>query len=177
MILDPCCGSKMFWFDKDNGDVVFGDIRRESHTLCDGRALEICPDVQMDFTALPFAANTFSMVVFDPPHLVNVGKNSWMAKKYGRLDKATWRRTLAAGFSECFRVLQPGGTLIFKWNEDQILVSDVVSLTEYKPLFGHKSGKNSRTHWICFLKTAPSVLPFFAAEMFAVSREELDGVA
>lgn len=26
-VLDPCCGSKMFWFDKNNADVEFCDIR------------------------------------------------------------------------------------------------------------------------------------------------------
>lgn len=26
-ILDACCGSKMFWFDKNNPDVEFCDIR------------------------------------------------------------------------------------------------------------------------------------------------------
>lgn len=27
MILDPCCGSRMFWFDKDSQHALFGDIR------------------------------------------------------------------------------------------------------------------------------------------------------
>lgn len=151
MILDPACGSKMFWFDRENDDVVFGDIRRESHTLCDGRSLNIRPDVQMDYTALPFLAAQFEMVVFDPPHLNNVGAKSWMAKKYGRLPK-NWRNSLAMGFSECFRVLQPGGTLIFKWNEIQIPVTEVIELAGVSPLFGHRSGKNSKTHWLCFRK-------------------------
>lgn len=26
-ILDPMCGPKMFYFDKDNANVLFGDIR------------------------------------------------------------------------------------------------------------------------------------------------------
>lgn len=26
-ILDACCGSRMFWFDKENADVEFMDIR------------------------------------------------------------------------------------------------------------------------------------------------------
>ena len=26
-ILDACCGSRMFWFDKQNPDVVFADNR------------------------------------------------------------------------------------------------------------------------------------------------------
>ena len=151
MILDPACGSKMFWFDKDQEGVIFGDIRRESHTLCDGRSLVIKPDIQMSFTALPFGDGIFSMVVFDPPHLKNVGKKSWMALKYGWLA-GDWRSALAMGFSECLRVLQPGGTLIFKWNEIQIPVSDVLKLAGMRPLFGHKSGKNSKTHWLCFMK-------------------------
>jgi SAM-dependent methyltransferase len=151
MILDPCCGSKMFWFDKDSDGVVFGDIRHESHTLCDGRSLVISPDVQMDFTALPFVSGIFDMVVFDPPHLETLGESSWMAKKYGRLLTG-WQTDIAAGFSECFRVLRSGGSLIFKWNEIEVPVSEVLKLAGVKPMFGHKSGKMSKTHWLCFVK-------------------------
>ena len=42
--------------------------------------------------------------------------------------------------------------LIFKWNETDIKVSDILKLTSEKPIFGHKSGKRSNTHWICFQK-------------------------
>lgn len=38
-ILDMCCGSRMFWFDKQDARAVFSDIRAEQHTLCDGRSL------------------------------------------------------------------------------------------------------------------------------------------
>lgn len=72
-ILDPSCGSRMFWFDKTNPDVLFGDIRDETHILCDGRGLNIKPDVCLDFRSL-------------------------------------------------------------------------------QPVIGHKSGKNSNTHWITFIK-------------------------
>ncbi len=44
LILDVCCGSRMFWFDKENKNVIFGDRRREEHILCDGRALSINPE-------------------------------------------------------------------------------------------------------------------------------------
>ncbi len=44
-ILDMCCGSRMFWFDKEDPRAVFSDIRAEEHTLCDGRHLVISPDV------------------------------------------------------------------------------------------------------------------------------------
>jgi hypothetical protein len=50
-ILDMCCGSRMFWFDKQDARAVFADIRAEQHTLCDGRSLVINPDVIADFRA------------------------------------------------------------------------------------------------------------------------------
>ena len=67
-ILDACCGSRMFWFDRRHPDVVFMDRREETHTLCDGRTLEIKPDVVGDFRAMPFSDGAFRLVVFDPPH-------------------------------------------------------------------------------------------------------------
>lgn len=152
-ILDPCCGSRMFWFDKKDGRAVFTDKRSEQHTLCDGRELIIEPDMVMDFTDLQFDDEQFHMVVFDPPHLRKAGKDSWMALKYGKLDE-TWPTMIRDGFAECFRVLKPNGTLIFKWNEDQIPVKDILALTDQKPVVGHRSGKRSNTHWICFLKEA-----------------------
>ena len=58
--------------------------------------------------------------MFDPPHLIRAGKTSWLAKKYGRLNQETWQDDLRRGFDECQRVMKPTGTLVFKWNEDQI---------------------------------------------------------
>ena len=146
-ILDVCCGSRMFWFDKNNPAVLFCDIRKEDHILCDGRKLNIDPDVIADFRDLPFADGQFKMVVFDPPHMIQLGESSWMAKKYGKLNY-TWKDDIRAGFSECMRVLEPFGTLIFKWNESEIKSSDVLNLIPYKPLFGHTTGRQSKTIWI-----------------------------
>ena len=154
-VLDPCCGSRMMWFDKDDPRATFGDIRTETRDLCDGRVLTVDPDVVMDFRDMPFPDDTFHLVVFDPPHLERLGKDSWTAAKYGQLLPG-WRDDLRLGFAECFRVLKPGGTLIFKWNEDQIPVSEVLALTPEKPLFGHKSGRLSKTHWIAFIKDGAS---------------------
>ena len=150
-VLDVCCGSRMFHFDKTNPLVTFGDIRSEEHTLCDGRHLEIKPDVKVDFRNLDFADDSFSVVIFDPPHLVKLGKESWMAKKYGILTD-DWKEDLKKGFAECFRVLKPNGVLIFKWNETQIKTNEFLALTPVKPLIGHISGKRANTHWITFLK-------------------------
>lgn len=151
-ILDACCGSRMFWFDKKNPNVDFCDIRTLDTTLCDGRKLEINPDIVADFTQLPFKDNTYNLVVFDPPHLIRVGDNSWLAKKYGKLPKDNWEWILSQGFSECMRVLKPNGVLIFKWNETDIAVSKIIDVVGQMPLFGHKSGKREKTHWLCFMK-------------------------
>lgn len=68
------------------------------------------------------------------------------------MDNLISQHDLRKGFSECFRVLKTNGTLIFKWNETDIPVKEILALTEYKPLFGHISGKRSNTHWISFIK-------------------------
>lgn len=168
-ILDACCGGKMFYFDKNDERVLFQDIRDFDTTLCDGRPFSVHPDVQADFTDMPYPDNSFSMVVFDPPHLLrNTGKSKfadiygslnpkatptgYQQIKYGALPNYDWRDLLRDGFTECFRVLKHGGFLIFKWNETDIKVSDVLKLTPVKPIFGHISGKRANTHWICFMK-------------------------
>lgn len=156
-ILDPACGSKMFWFDKSNQETLFGDIRNESHVLCDGRSLHITPDVVMNYENIPLPAQHFDMIIFDPPHLERAGENSWMRKKYGVLPEE-WPQSLRKGFSECFRVLKNNGVLIFKWNNNQVPVGKILSLTPYAPLFGQRrpNRKSSTTHWITFLKTEGS---------------------
>lgn len=157
-ILDPCCGSRMMYFDKQDQRVLFGDIRQEEHYLKDResiRYLEVKPDIKMDFTNLPFDDESFRLVVFDPPHLIRAGKKSWLAKKYGKLGE-DWKGDIKKGFSECFRVLKDGGILIFKWNENQISVKEILSLTIEKPIFGHVTRKHkinqTATHWITFMK-------------------------
>lgn len=152
-VLDPCCGSRMFWFNKANPDVLYGDKRQETHTLCDGRTLRIEPDVLLDFTELPFDDGSFKLVVFDPPHLTCAGPKSWLAAKYGKLSQG-WREDIRAGFAECFRVLAADGVLVFKWNETQVRVSELLPLAGVAPLFGHPSGKAGGTHWIVFMKPA-----------------------
>jgi hypothetical protein len=141
-ILDPCCGARMWWFDRQNPDVIYGDHRRETLTLADRshgkvdgtRTLRIDPDVVLDFRNLPYADDTFYLGAFDPPHLVRAGKKSWMAAKYGKLG-SDWR-----------------GALVFKWNETQVKVREVLECAPIPPLFGNTSGRKTGTHWIVFMK-------------------------
>lgn len=158
-ILDACCGSRMMWFDKRNPLAVFADRRSETLTVTDNsrgnksgtRTLRIEPDTLMDFRAMPFPDGTFRLVAFDPPHLVQAGPRSWLAAKYGKLSN-DWRDDLRAGFAECFRVLEVGGVLVFKWNETQVKLRDVLPLAGRAPLFGQVSGRAGMTHWLVFLK-------------------------
>ena len=159
-IVDVCCGSRMFWFDRQDDRVLFLDKRSETHELKDSsskggyRNLVIQPDSICDFTSMPFKDGSFKLVVFDPPHLVKCGKNSWLGKKYGILG-ADWKEDIRAGFSECFRILEPLGIMIFKWSEKDITVSTILKLTPERPLFGNRCGKHANSHWIVFMKGGP----------------------
>lgn len=150
-ILDPCCGGRMMWFDRQNPDVVFGDRRHEVIELTD-RTLRIEPDTLLDFRSMPYADGSFKLVAFDPPHLIYAGPKSWLGAKYGRLGP-DWREDIRKGFAECFRVLGPDGVLVFKWNEDQVKLKEVLALTDQKPLFGHPTGRKGLTHWLVFMKS------------------------
>lgn len=151
VILDATCGSKMMWFDKKNPLTIFTDIRELDTTLVDGRRLLIKPDAIVDFRDMPYEDNSFKLVVFDPPHLETLGATSWMAKKYGVLN-SDWRNDITLGFSECFRVLDEYGVLVFKWSEDQVSVKEVLKLAKTPPLFGHTTGRSGKTKWIVFMK-------------------------
>lgn len=151
-ILDPCCGSKMFYFDKQDDRVLFCDERSGiDETLCDGRHLVISPDVVHDVTDMRFPDESFSLVIFDPPHLDVAGPDSWQAKKYGKLPK-DWKPWMTKAFSECWRVLKYSGTLIFKWYEYRIALQDVLECAPARPVFGNQRPKQSKTHWIVFFK-------------------------
>lgn len=154
-ILDPCCGWRQFWFDKENPNVLFADRRVMQPTVIgkwkDARIRKCLPDVVQDFRKMDLPDQTFQLVVFDPPHLF-LWENSFMWASYWSLDKNTWKDDLSKGFSECFRVLKDGGILIFKWNECDVPLKNILALTDRKPLFWHPSWKASKTHWVCFMK-------------------------
>jgi len=139
----------MFLFDKENELTEYCDIRTHYEELITGHIINVKPTTQADFRNLPFDDNSFNLVVFDPPHLVQAGKNSWLAKKYGTLSKETWANDISKGFDEAMRVLKPFGTLVFKWNEEQITLQQILKAIKYKPLFGNKRNK---THWVVFMK-------------------------
>lgn len=162
IILDATCGDRTIWFQKDEPHTIYCDKRREewegdfgNDVRKDGRKkhrhLVIDPDVQCDFTALPFRDGQFQLVVFDPPHIVNLSENSWMRKSYGALT-GDWRSMIRKGFDECMRVLKPNGVLIFKWSDISVSTREILDVIGQEPLFGHRSGKKMNTHWMTFMK-------------------------
>lgn len=156
-ILDMTCGSRTIWFNKNHPAAVYCDKRREDYEQYFGRdrtslhQLHVDPDYQCDFTDLPFQDETFSLVVFDPPHLTRAKETAWLVKKYGKLDE-DWPQMIHDGFAEGMRVLKSDGVLIFKWSECDIPAAEVWKAIGQKPLFGHHSGKKSTTFWGCFMK-------------------------
>lgn len=158
LVLDVACGPRMFWFDRNDPRALFIDRRQQVVTRDLGTAKTrnrapaiVDPDIVADFTNLPFPDEQFYMVVFDPPHMRpnRSGLSGIFPGLYGTLAD-NWPELLAKGFEECFRVLKPNGTLIFKWAESSIPVSHVLMTTPRKPLFGSRRGRH--THWYVFMK-------------------------
>lgn len=157
-VLDMTCGPRMMWFNKHDPRAIYVDNRCGRYEMPRPKRgtveyTETVPDLVADFTDLPFPDEAFHLVVFDPPHFVRSGNPGYLAKKYGWLP-GSWRDLIRQGFAEGFRVLKPGGTLIFKWTDTETPVSEILKLTPVPPLFGHRSGKQARTHWIVFYKEA-----------------------
>jgi len=156
-ILDVTCGNRCIWFQKNEPHTIYCDKRKEKWEKTFGsthkvRHLVIDPDIQCDFTDLPFENESFSLVVFDPPHLKDLSENSWTRKAYGTLQD-DWQTMIRDGFNECMRVLKEDGVLILKWSETQISTRQLINaIGGEKPLFGHHSGKKMNTHWLCFMK-------------------------
>ncbi len=152
-ILDACCGGRHFWFNPKHPNALYVDNRvcekghypaRPNH--------DVKPDKVVDFRDMPFTDKRFKLVVFDPPHVTQAGESGWIAKKYGTLNKETWREDLKKGFNECWRVLEDYGVLIFKWNETSIKFAEVLKCFDVQPLFGHPTAKAGKTKWFCFMK-------------------------
>ena len=149
-VLDVTCGSKMMWFNKHHEDVLYIDKRKGVFEAY-GRETIIDPDVQADFTDLPFPDESFHLIVMDPPQSKWLGENTILGQKYGQLTK-NWKPEIRKGFEESFRVLKINGTLIFKWHEKDVKLSELLEVIPEKPLFGHTSGKHGKTIWLTFMK-------------------------
>ena len=149
-ILDVCCGGRMFYKDKQDSRVLFCDKRELETTLCDGKKFVVKPDMVADFKNLPFDDESFSLVIFDPPHCLKINDKSFIVAKYGKLP-LEYKLELSLGFRECWRVLKHNGTLIFKWSEVEIKIDDILSLFTETPVI--KQNTANKSHFCVFFKT------------------------
>ena len=158
-ILDACCGGRMWWWEKQHPLAVYMDVR-EAPKGCVGELtgrpewnpnFEVAPTCKGDFRNMPFADESFQLVLFDPPHVIREKQppEGINGLKYGALNKATWRADLRRGFDECWRVLRPGGTLVFKWAGT---LKDVEVYFPATPTVGTRSPRKSQTWWLIFYK-------------------------
>lgn len=100
-VLDTTYGSGSFWRGSHADVVVTGmdlNAARARH-------------VRADFTALPFADNSFDVVIFDPPYHTDVGraKASATHARFGSFATvADLKRAVQLGTAEAYRVARLG---------------------------------------------------------------------
>lgn len=152
-IIDVCCGGRMFYIDKENPSVLFCDCR-EFETIFKKNGYKdekfsVKPDKIIDFKKMDFDDESFHLVIFDPPHILYGSDKSFLCQKYGKLSK-DYKNDLSKAFDECIRILKTNGTMIFKWSEAQIKLSEILSCFSKKPLLCQKTSKTS--HFCVFFK-------------------------
>lgn len=152
-ILDACCGGRMWWFDKKHPLALYMDKREAPMGSAANRPNWKCePDLLGDFRSMPFADESFRLVVFDPPHVVNNVQSGHVTVMYGGLQPETEQDDIRRGFAECWRVLAPGGTLVFKWAGALDRVKPYFPAT---PIVGTRvlrAGSGLGTRWFIFYK-------------------------
>jgi SAM-dependent methyltransferase len=142
-ILDSTAGYRMMHVNKENPHVLYTDLRSE-----------VNPDEVQDFRSLPYPDESFRLVIFDPPHRTLKDAPHWVKRDYGGLVPETWQSDLRKGFRELWRVLQPFGILVFKWNNHQFPLTEVTPLFPAKPVIQQvtTNGTSSDTFWVLFMK-------------------------
>ena len=128
-ILDVTAGNRMMWKVKDNPCVVFLDKEP---------ALAIPPDVLATWDRLPFPDNYFSVIVFDPPHLIRSNPPPYFTNPKEKYNWYGWfktRREMVVsiiGADKEFARVAP--MVLLKWYEDEVPVDNIVGLLKsFKP--------------------------------------------
>lgn len=161
-ILDATCGGRSIWLpgNKRNENTLYIDNREREpgFTGHEGRTYGVEPDEVQDFRDLSYNDEEFSLIVFDPPHIVRPDGmkklTGHVSRTYGALHAETWQSDLRSGFEELWRVLKPDGTLVFKFGDTDVDFQYVLDLAPMDPLFGTTTKKTSttETRWFVFHK-------------------------
>ena len=103
-VLDPTFGLGNWWKSYQPRHLITGDL----HTRA---------NIKLDFTALPFADQTFDTVAYDGPYKLNGTPTESADKPYGVHKYTRWQDRLGLlirGQVECARVVKKGGFLLTK---------------------------------------------------------------
>ena len=99
-----------FWWDKNHPDCIYMDIREEEPGTIEFQPnWSVKPDVIGDYRDMFFDNETFHLIVWDTPHILEA-KGGIMLMKYGKLGYG-WKDDMRRGFNEIWRVLKPHGVL------------------------------------------------------------------
>lgn len=151
-IIDLCCGWRMFRYDKKNPLVHFMDVRTLPKWSIKARpSFCVEPDEIGDYRDVKHPDKSFKIVVMDPPHLKSLGEKSRMAMKYGKVSKER-KEDMKQAFKEAMRILQDFWILIFKRNESEIPLSEIIKTFPVKPMIWQRTWKNNKTVRLIYLK-------------------------
>jgi len=157
MILDLSAGKRAVWFNRLHDEAVFVDIRPE-----------MAPTVVADTRQLPFDTGIFSLIVFDPPHMVH-GKTSKMGKQYGSFSAVEIRDTVRESAKEAFRCATEDAVMALKWSDHDVSLDSILEMMEgWEPLFGHKvstlTQRKTSTYWVLLRKRRAGYQPVSAIQ-------------
>lgn len=149
-ILDATCGGRTIWLpgQKDHDNALYIDNREREPGFHgqEGRTYGVQPDEIQDFRNLPYESRSFNLIVFDPPHVKRSDGmdqlKGYVTKKYGALHAETWQSDLRDGFEELWRVLDDGGTLVFKFADNDVDFQKVLDLAPRAAAFRDDDGKD-----------------------------------
>ena len=154
MILDVTAGNRHMWPNKNPPYTIFLD--RELN-------LKVAPDIFASWQNLPFRDDSFSCIIFDPPHGEGPYKNSIhhdpqevkRGSWWGYYDRLRWRADFVAAGREFYRVAK---RLCLKWNDARHSVWKLIPLFRpwkvvYKKERRTRSGIGEHpTWWVTFIR-------------------------
>jgi len=171
MILDATCGPKGMYHGLTRQftteEIIFIDVRKGTFTSINypDKSVTVQPDILADDRHLPFRDNTFTLIIFDPPH-GQYSMKSYLGPRFGGLTSRELRYLFIYANIEFHRVLKTPGYLLIKCvDSDDYDYKVKRAFTNFKllldikyPSQAHTKGSKTNTHWLLYVKRPSSTL-------------------